>query len=169
MYSKSFNNLFIYSLLLLVISSCSSEEGCDTNADLNGDCFNLEASVDYQTLNRNPAYTRQNLRLIFQFPPSGPQERVRFTVRSDDNSQVNSQSDTLFFQQGVTYMDTGSCTFNGDLSAGGITCEYEYTFSKIDRVNNVVSGTIDFSYSNDFGSDEFSGSFENVTVIGGDF
>jgi hypothetical protein len=149
--------------------ACSSEDSCDTNSDLNGDCFNLDLTLSTQSINTSALYTRENLQLIFQFPPSGPQERVRFVVRSDDNSQSSFRNDTLFFTKGLMYSGTGSCTFNGDLSSGGIPCNYEYMFSKIDRKNNTVSGTIDFSYSNDFGSDKFSSNFENVEVKGEDF
>lgn len=154
---------------IFVFISCNQAEDCSTNANLNGDCFNLDATLNTQTINSNSSYTRENISLIYQFPPSGPQERVRFVIRSDDSSQSTFRNDTLFFDTGVTYSDTGSCTFNGDLSAGGIPCVYTYTFSKVDRENNLISGEINFSYNNDFGSDKFAGSFENVEVKGENF
>ncbi len=159
--------LSLFSIFFLV--SCNQDDSCSTNANLNGDCFNLDATLDIQTINTTPSYTRENLSIIFQFPPEGPQERVRLTIRSDDEPQSSSQSDEVLFLEGKTYTDTGSCTFNGDLSAGGIPCQYTYTFSKVDRENNLISGEIEFSYSNDFGSDEFEGSFENVEIKGEDF
>lgn len=129
----------------------------------------MDATLNTQTINRNSSYTRENISLIYQFPPSGPQERVRFVIRSDDSSQSTFRNDTLFFDTGITYSDTGSCTFNGDLSAGGIPCVYKYTFSKVDRENNLISGEIELSYSNDFGSDEFEGTFEDVEIKGEEF
>ena len=156
--------------IIAVTISCNKDEGCDTNATLNSDCFNLKVELNVQTVNTTPKYTRENLQLIFQFPPEGPQERVRLTVRSNDAPQDNTPADTILFQQGVTYSGiSGGCIFNGDFSAGGIPCRYQYIFTKVDRDNNLISGEIDFSYSNDFGSDEFSSSFENVLVTGDEF
>lgn len=161
--------LFAIAIMAIAIS-CNKDDGCDTNATLNGDCFNLKAELNIQTVNTTPKYTRENLQLVFQFPPAGPQERVRLTVRSNDAPQDMSPADTILFQQGVTYSGfSGGCIFNGDFSAGGIPCAYEYTFTKLDRENKLISGEIDFSYSNDFGSNEFSSSFENVAVIGDEF
>lgn len=148
-----------------IFLSCQNDEGCDTNATLNGDCFNLAIEYSTENFGGSQPFSREVLVLIFQFPPNGPQERVRFAIRSDDPPMNAPASGTLQFEPGTMYSgSTGSMIFNGDLSAGGIPGIYEYRFTKIDRENDVVSGEIEFSYSNDFGSDEFTATFENAQL-----
>ncbi len=131
-------------LVTFTFISCQKEEGCDTNANLNGDCFNLDATLIVQNTFGQDGYTRERFQFIYQYPPSGPQERVRFVINADDAP-------------------------NGPGSAGGIPASYSYTFTKLDRENNLISGKIEFSYSNDFGSESFKSTFTNVEVSGAEF
>ncbi len=158
-------------LLLLVSISCNKDEGCDTNSNLNGDCFNLDATFEVQRTGGQSGYDRERFQFIYQFPPNGPQERVRFVINADDSPNgPGDPGELISYEVGTTYSgENGSFTFNGDLSAGGIPASYSYTFTKIDRENKLISGEIEFSYNNDFGSDSFTSTFTNVEVNGAEF
>jgi hypothetical protein len=168
---KIYPGFILLIVLFLSVTSCQKEESCDTNATLNGECFNLAISQYIQPNVGQPRHSREVLSFIYQYPPAGPQERVRFNIYADDNPGNDYQEgEEVLFEIGVDYADeNGSFTFNGNLSAGGIPAEYMLTITKLDRENNLISGDIEFSYSNDFGSDEFVSSFTNVEVEGDDF
>ncbi len=163
--------LTILILISSLVLSCQKEESCDTNATLNGDCFNLDATFEIQNSVGQEGYSRERFQFIFQYPPSGPQERVRFVVNADDEPNgPGSSGEMVAYEVGTTYSgENGSFTFNGNLSAGGIPASYSYTFTKLDRENNLISGRIEFSYSNDFGSESFQSNFTNVAVTGAEF
>ncbi len=163
--------ILVLILLAFAFISCQKENSCDTNANLNGDCFNLDATFEVQNFTGENGYSRERFQFIYQFPPSGPQERVRFVINSDDTPNgPGSSGERVAYEVGTTYSgNNGSFTFNGNLSAGGIPASYSYTFTKLDRENNLISGEIEFSYSNDFGSDSFTSTFTNVEVDGADF
>ncbi|MBO6522949.1 MAG: hypothetical protein JJ971_03920 [Balneolaceae bacterium] len=158
-------------LLILTIISCQKEDNCDTNANLNGDCFNLDVTFEVQRTGGQSGYDRERFQFIYQFPPSGPQERVRFVINADDTPNGSGgPGELISYEVGTTYSgENGSFTFNGNLSAGGIPASYSYTFTKLDRENKLISGEIEFSYSNDFGSDSFTSTFTNVEVNGAEF
>ncbi|MEO1022264.1 MAG: hypothetical protein AAFW89_06945 [Bacteroidota bacterium] len=156
-------------LLVLVVfagsmMACQNEDSCDTNATLNGECFNLVVQRDVQNfVGGLNGHSRENFLLIWQFAPEGPQERVRFTIRADDDPAGADTSSFYLFQTGIEYSDlAGGMIFNGDISSGGIDGAYTYRFTEIDKENNRVSGQINFQYNNDFGSDSFESTFENV-------
>lgn len=155
----------------VALFSCQKEENCNTNADLNGECFNLDATFEVQNTGGQSGYSRERFQFIFQYPPSGPQERVRFVINSDDAPNgPGSTGESVTYEVGTTYSgENASFTFNGNLSAGGIPATYSYTFTKLDKENNLVSGEIDFAYNNDFGSESFSSTFTDVEVSGTDF
>lgn len=155
-------------LFILLTAACQKEDSCDTNATLNGDCFNLVLELEVQSNVGQTQHRRERMSFTYQYAPAGPQERVSFTINADDAPQ-NNVADGAFvqFETGVTYTDSNSSfVFNGNQSAGGIPASYSVMFTRIDRENNLASGEISFEYSNDFGSDEFESDFNDVEVSG---
>lgn len=160
-------SLFFISVFILS-TACNKDEGCSTNSNLNDQCFNLDLELEVQSNVGQTQHTRERMQFIYQFPPSGPQERVRFVINADDDP-ANAPTNGAFvqFEKGATYSgENGTFTFNGNLSAGGIPAEFNLTFTKVDRENDLVSGTIEFEYSNDFGSEKFTSKFTDVEVSG---
>lgn len=168
---KKLNYFLLIGLFCISGMSCNQNESCDTNSNLNDQCFNLVLEAEQQSNVGQTSHTRERMNFIYQFPPSGPQERVRFVINADDDPQNTiGQGELVRFEVGVTYAgENSSFIFNGDRSAGGIPAQFTLTFSELDRENKRASGTINFSYSNDFGSDSFQSEFSDVEVEGNDF
>ena len=159
-------NLTLSFLLLALIAtiSCSDDESCTTNGEFTEGCFDVIAT-DYnvQTVNTTPSYRRENLQLSYQISGTN-RGRIGFVVRSKQNGSTPSTDGELFlFSEGEEYA-SNSMIFNGNINAPA-TGELKVNFSKVDRVNGLVSGSFVWK-GVDTGAttSDLSGTFTDVTV-----